>query len=85
MSTKQPDRLEEFLRQIKELDYDVDRKTLRNMVRELKDGNLRAVPCDLRDVETLLNIGPFRESKCCRAEFHDDHTLWITHHWYTAL
>ncbi|SPN79030.1 Hypothetical protein ZAZAV_131 [Cedratvirus Zaza IHUMI] len=82
-ASKQLERLEEFLRQVEELDYEVDKETLQNLVTELKGEELRPVPCDIRDAVNLLNIGPFEKSKCCRAEFRDDHTIWIIHQWYT--
>nr|WIL03227.1 hypothetical protein Cbor_133 [Cedratvirus borely] len=82
-ASKQLGRLEEFLRQVEELDYEVDKETLQNLVTELKGEEPRPAPCDIRDAVTLLNTGPFEESKCCRAEFRDDNTIWIIHQWYT--
>ncbi|SHO33187.1 Hypothetical protein BQ3484_119 [Cedratvirus A11] len=82
-SSKQLERLEEFLRQMEELDYEVDKETLQGMVTELKGEDLRPVPCDIQDAVTLLNTGPFEKSKCCSAEFRNDHTIWIIHQWYT--
>ncbi|QYB17783.1 hypothetical protein PV-S19_0419 [Pacmanvirus S19] len=85
MSNEQNERLEEFIRCVEELDYTVDEETLEQLIIELKGESTQKIllSTSIEEIVNALNEGIFRNSPCCRAEFKNDHTLWIVHNWYT--
>jgi hypothetical protein len=85
MSDDQSERLSEFIRCVEELDYEVDKETLEQLIIELKgerDFKL-LLSTNTEDIVKAINNGPLKGSPCCSAESRDEHTIWVIHQWFT--